>query len=213
MLPGMTLGEPDASDVETSRKLQEMYRGEHHVGVVSAEEIRDWAHDLPAAYESLFYETWGQPPATLPVKGLRYGNVLVLLQDMRGMEDLSVIHDKKAPPSPWLLASYRYATRRFNADAIVHVGTHGLVEWSRGKEWCPAAGDYPEFLVDNAPHAYIFNVPRSRRGIDRAAAVVRDDRFASVPSAEVGRGKLGLAQSAPVGARLLQYAGRSHPNA
>ena len=77
---------------------------------------------------------------------------------MRGMEDLTVIHDKKAPPSPWLLASYRYATRRFNADAIVHVGTHGLVEWSRGKEWSPAAGDYPEFLVDNVPHAYVFNV-------------------------------------------------------
>ena len=49
------------------------------------------------------------------------------------MEDLSVIHDKKAPPSPWLLASYRYATRRFNADAIVHVGTHGLVEWRAAK--------------------------------------------------------------------------------
>jgi len=94
----------------------------------------------------------------VPIKGLRYGNVLVLLQDMRGMEDLTVIHDKKAPPSPWLLGSYRYATRRFNADALIHLGTHGLVEWSRGKEWSPAAGDYPEFLVDNTPHAYVFNV-------------------------------------------------------
>jgi magnesium chelatase subunit H len=155
---GYATGEADASDEVTSRKLQEMYRGEHHVGVVSAGEIRDWVRDLPRAHETLFYESWGQPPATLPVKGLRYGNVLVLLQDMRGMEDLSVIHDKKAPPSPWLLSSYRYATRRFNADAIVHVGTHGLVEWSRGKEWSPAAGDYPEFLVDNVPHAYVFNV-------------------------------------------------------
>jgi cobalamin biosynthesis Mg chelatase CobN len=155
---GYNVGDADESDAATSLKLQAMYRGEEHVGVVSAGEIRDWVHDLPKNYESLFYESWGQPPATIPVKGLRYGNVLVLLQDMRGMEDLSVIHDKKAPPSPWLLASYRYATRRFNADAIVHVGTHGLVEWSRGKEWSPAKGDYPEFLVDNVPHAYIFNV-------------------------------------------------------
>ena len=155
---GYTVGELDETDVVTSGKLQAMYRGEHHVGVVSAGEIHDWVRDLPAAHVALFYDAWGQPPATLPVKGLRYGNVLVLLQDMRGMEDLSVIHDKKAPPSPWLLASYRYATRRFNADAIVHIGTHGLVEWSRGKEWSPAAGDYPEFLVDNVPHAYVFNV-------------------------------------------------------
>lgn len=155
---GYAVGEPDPSDAVTSRKLQEMYRGEHHVGVVSGEEIRDWVRDLPREHEALFYESWGQPPATVPVKGLRYGNVLVLLQDMRGMEDLSVIHDKKAPPSPWLLSSYRYATRRFNADAIVHVGTHGLVEWSRGKEWSPAAGDYPEFLIDGVPHAYVFNV-------------------------------------------------------
>jgi cobalamin biosynthesis Mg chelatase CobN len=155
---GYTTGEPDDDDIVTSQKLQGMYAGEHHVGVVSAGEIRDWVHDLPPAYEALFYEAWGQPPATLPVKGLRYGNVLVLMQDMRGMEDLTMIHDKKAPPSPWLLSSYRYATRRFNADALIHVGTHGLVEWSRGKEWSPASGDYPEFLVDNVPHAYIFNV-------------------------------------------------------
>ena len=155
---GYTVGELDADDTVTSTKLQGMYAGEHHVGVVSAGEIRDWVRDLPNDREALFYEAWGQPPATLPVKGLRYGNVLVLLQDMRGMEDLTVIHDKQAPPSPWLLASYRYATRRFNADAIVHIGTHGLVEWSRGKEWSPAAGDYPEFLVDNVPHTYVFNV-------------------------------------------------------
>ena len=155
---GYTVGEADADDRATSLKLQAMYAGEHHVGVVSAGEIRDWVHDLPADREALFYDTWGQPPATLPVKGLRYGNVLVFLQDMRGMEDLTLIHDKQAPPSPWLLSSYRYATRRFNADAIIHVGTHGLVEWSRGKEWSPAAGDYPEFLIDNVPHTYVFNV-------------------------------------------------------
>lgn len=155
---GYSVGEPDADDTVTSLKLQGMYAGEHHVGVVSAGEIRDWVRDLPKDREALFYETWGQPPLTLPVKGLRFGNVLVLLQDMRGMEDLTLIHDKQAPPSPWLLASYRYATRRFNADAIVHVGTHGLVEWSRGKEWSPAAGDYPEFLIDSVPHTYVFNV-------------------------------------------------------
>ena len=155
---GYDVGELDESDEAVSKKLQEMYAGYLTVGTVSAGEIRDWVHDLPTAYEALFYDTWGQPPATIPIKGLRYGNVLVLMQDMRGMEDLSAIHDKQAPPSPWLLASYRYATRRFNADAMVHVGTHGLVEWSRGKEWSPAQGDYPEYLIDGCPHAYIFNV-------------------------------------------------------
>jgi cobalamin biosynthesis Mg chelatase CobN len=155
---GYAIGEVDATDAEISQKLRDMHAGHLSVGTVSAGEIRDWVHDLPTAHEALFYDVWGQPPSTIPIKGLRFGNVLVLLQDMRGMEDLSVIHDKQAPPSPWLLASYRYATRRFNADAIVHVGTHGLVEWSRGKEWSPQAGDYPEFLVDNCPHAYIFNV-------------------------------------------------------
>jgi cobalamin biosynthesis Mg chelatase CobN len=155
---GYNVGEPDENDAATSRKLQDMYAGHLNVGTVAGSEIRDWAHELPTRYEALFYDTWGQPPSTMPVKGLRYGNVLVLLQDMRGMEDLSVIHDKQAPPSPWLLASYRYATRRFGADALVHLGTHGLVEWSRGKEWSPAKGDYPEFLIDGAPHAYIFNV-------------------------------------------------------
>ncbi len=155
---GYNVGEVDATDGEVSQKLRDMYAGYLNVGAVSAGEIREWAHALPAKFEALFYDVWGQPQSTIPIKGLRYGNVLVLLQDMQGMEDLSVIHDKQAPPSPWLLASYRYATRRFNADAMVHVGTHGLVEWSRGKEWCPASGDYPEFLVDGCPHAYIFNI-------------------------------------------------------
>ena len=155
---GYDVGEVDATDQAVSDKLRDMYAGYLNVGAVSAGEIRDWVHDLPPAHEALFYDVFGQPPSTIPIKGLRYGKVLVLLQDMQGMEDLSVIHDKQAPPSPWLLASYRYATRRFNADAMIHVGTHGLVEWSRGKEWCPAKGDYPEFLVDGCPHAYIFNI-------------------------------------------------------
>jgi cobalamin biosynthesis Mg chelatase CobN len=155
---GYSVGEIDADDAAFSQKLQDMYAGHLTVGTVSGAEIRDWVRDLPPQYEALFYSTWGRPPTTIPIKGLRYGNVLVLLQDMRGMEDLSAIHDKQAPPSPWLTASYRYATRRFNADAMIHVGTHGLVEWSRGKEWCPAKGDYPEFLVDGCPHAYIFNI-------------------------------------------------------
>ena len=155
---GYEVGPIDATDVELSKKLQDMYAGHLTVGAVSAGEIRDWVHDLPTAREALFYDVWGQPPSTIPVKGLRYGNVLVLLQDMKGLEDMTAIHDKKAPPSPWLLASYRYATRRFQADAMVHLGTHGLVEWSRGKEWSPAAGDYPEFLVDGCPHAYVYNV-------------------------------------------------------
>jgi cobalamin biosynthesis Mg chelatase CobN len=154
---GYTVGPLDPDDATTSRKLREMHAGEHHVGTVSAGEIRDWVAELPLQAQALFATTWGAPPAILPVKGLRYGNVLVLLQDMRGMEDLTVIHDKKAPPSPWLLASYRYATRRFDADAILHVGTHGLVEWSKGKEWSPALGDYPEFLIDRTPHVYLFN--------------------------------------------------------
>jgi cobalamin biosynthesis Mg chelatase CobN len=155
---GYETGEVDETDEAVSLKLRDMYAGYSNVGAVSAGEIRDWAHELPVGLEALFYDVWGQPQSTIPVKGLRYGNILVLLQDMQGMEDLSVIHDKQAPPSPWLLASYRYATRRFNADAMIHVGTHGLVEWSRGKEWSPAKGDYPEFLVDGCPHAYIFNI-------------------------------------------------------
>ena len=155
---GYDVGTVDETDADVSQKLRDMYAGYLNVGAVSAGEIRDWAHELPAAHEALFYNAWGQPPSTIPVKGLRYGNVLVLLQDMQGMEDLSVIHDKQSPPSPWLLASYRYATQRFNADAILHLGTHGLVEWSRGKEWSPAKGDYPEFLVDGCPHAYVFNI-------------------------------------------------------
>jgi cobalamin biosynthesis Mg chelatase CobN len=155
---GYDVGEVDATDEAVSLKLRDMYAGYSNVGAVSAAEIRDWAHELPVQFEALYYDVWGQPPSTIPIKGLRYGKVLVLLQDMQGLEDLSVIHDKQAPPSPWLLASYRYATRRFNADAMIHVGTHGLVEWSRGKEWSPAKGDYPEFLVDGCPHAYIFNI-------------------------------------------------------
>jgi len=155
---GYNVGAVDVTDKEVSDKLRDMYAGYLNVGAVSVGEMRDWVHEMSPQHEALFYDVFGAPPSTIPIKGLRYGNVLVLLQDMQGMEDLSVIHDKAAPPSPWLLASYRYATRRFNADAMVHVGTHGLVEWSRGKEWCPAKGDYPEFLVDGCPHAYIFNI-------------------------------------------------------
>jgi cobalamin biosynthesis Mg chelatase CobN len=127
---GYVIGEVDETDESVSLKLQEMYAGRQVVGAVSGAEIRDWVHDLPPEFEALFYNEWGQPASTIPVRALRYGNVLVMMQDMRGMEDLTKIHDKQAPPSPWLLASYRYATRRFNADA--------MITWARTASWSGA---------------------------------------------------------------------------
>lgn len=89
---------------------------------------------------------------------LRCGKVLVLLQPDRGSADdrKSGYHDTSRPPSPAYIAVYAWLRERI--DALVHLGTHGTLEWLPGKALALSAECWPEVVLGPLPVIYPFIV-------------------------------------------------------
>ena len=85
---------------------------------------------------------WGEPPGTVMtvdnkflIPGIEFGNVFVGIQPARpplGESDLAkAAHDKTKPPHHQYIAFYFWLQEVWGADAVFHVGTHGLAEFMK----------------------------------------------------------------------------------
>ncbi len=116
-------------------------------------------------YEELI-EQWGQVPGKIMVNqnkeflipGVMAGNVFIGLQPSRGYQGDSdqVYHDKQVLPHHQYLAFYQWLQNEFDADAMIHVGTHGTLEFTRGKECGMSGNCFPDILVSDIPHLYLY---------------------------------------------------------
>lgn len=111
-------------------------------------------------------DAWGDPSDSIMTKengdfmipAAVYGNVLVGIQPSRGVHEQldKLYHDKSLPPHHQYIAFYKYLRDQFKADVIIHVGTHGTLEFLKGKE-CGMSGDcYPDILIGDVPHFYLY---------------------------------------------------------
>ncbi len=85
---------------------------------------------------------------------LRCGKVIVLLQPDRG----SGYHDTSAVPSPDYVATYAWLRDEEKIDALIHLGTHGTLEWLPGKALALSAECWPETVLGPVPVIYPFIV-------------------------------------------------------
>lgn len=133
------------------------------VSLVTADRYRAWTGDSPAG--RAVDRAWGKFPgpvmawqgqAVLP--GIINGNVFIGLQPSRGVfEDPSrSYHDKNLPPHHQYLAFYGWLEREFRADAVIHLGTHGTLEFLPGKETALSGDCFPDYLVGDLPHFYFY---------------------------------------------------------
>ncbi|MGK3106603.1 MULTISPECIES: cobaltochelatase subunit CobN [Streptomyces] len=144
---------------------------------VPAADYRRWYAALPQALRDAVEEHWGPPPGQLFVDtsrdpegeivlaALRRGNLLVVIQPPRGFGEnpIAIYHDPDLPPSHHYLAAYRWmATPRadggFGADAMVHLGKHGNLEWLPGKNAGLSAACGPDAALGDLPLIYPFLV-------------------------------------------------------
>jgi cobaltochelatase CobN len=135
------------------------------VGHVPAETYCGWFKTFPSAVQTAIQEAWGSPPGnvlrwgeTLVIPGLQYGNVFVGVQPARGYGDnpVAIYHSPDLPPTHQYVAFYRWLQEIFKADAVVHVGKHGNLEWLPGKALALSEACYPDLVVGELPFIYPF---------------------------------------------------------
>ncbi len=144
---------------------------------------------LPEATRRAVTERWGPPerdPFFLPgdldcgrfaLPAFRCGKVIVGLQPARGynIDPTSSYHDPDLPPPHGYLAFYAWLRRE--AQAVVHMGKHGNLEWLPGKALALSAACFPEAALGPLPHIYPFIVNDPGEGSQakrRAQAVIVD---------------------------------------
>jgi cobaltochelatase CobN len=113
------------------------------------------------------------------IPGFRAGNVAVLIQPARGysIDPKSTYHDPALVPPHAYLAAYAWLAQDFRADAVIHLGKHGTLEWLPGKALALSAECFPEAVLPPLPHLYPFIVNDPGEGTQakrRAQAVIVD---------------------------------------
>jgi cobaltochelatase CobN len=152
-------------------ELAEMVKSGQVVRVPAARYQR-WFDALPEEYRTMVARDWGEPDETegmwiragsgldMVVPAATYGKVAVLPQPDRGFgQDLKKLyHSMDVTPPHHYLGVYRWLRDDFGADAIVHVGTHGTLEWLSGKSVGLTESDAPDLMIDELPDVYVYNV-------------------------------------------------------
>jgi cobaltochelatase CobN len=161
------------------------------VGSLPATAYTDWFAGLPQQAQDEVDELWGPAPGQVYVErgalhfpGMDLGNVVVTIQPPRGFgaDPIVTYHAPDMPPPHHYLAFYRWlgmpvVDGGWGADAIVHLGKHGTVEWLPGKALAPSAGCFPDAAVADVPFFYPFVVNDPGEGTQakrRTHAVIVD---------------------------------------
>jgi cobaltochelatase CobN len=113
------------------------------------------------------------------IPGFRAGNVAVLIEPARGynIDPKSAYHDPAFVPPHAYFAAYAWLAEDFRADAVIHLGKLGTLEWLPGKALAPSAECFPEAVVALWPHLYPFIVNDPGEGTQakrRSQAVIAD---------------------------------------
>lgn len=116
---------------------------------------------------------WGVAPGRintfgrdLLIQGVRLGNVFVAVQPTFGYEGdpMKMLMSRGGAPHHGFAALYSYIERVFGADAVVHTGTHGALEFMPGKQVGLSEECWPDRLIGELPHVYIYSVNNPSEG-------------------------------------------------
>ena len=159
--------------------------------LVSKELYESWFAQLPEDLRASIVENWGEPvgegmvhDGKLLVTGVRFGNTIVCAQPKRGCmgskcdgSSCKILHDPHIPPTHQYFATYRWFERVFGADVLIHVGTHGNLEFLPGKSVAQSDSCCTDACLGDLPLLYIYNAdnpPEATIAKRRAMAVTVD---------------------------------------
>lgn len=142
----------------------------------------------PALVEKSMYESWirqsvskevyedvvnsyGEAPGSymsvhkegkdyLAVARIELGNIALLPQPMAAIGDdaFAIVHGAKEAPPHTYIGAYLWSQYDFKADAMLHFGTHGSLEFTPQKQVALSSNDWPDILVGTVPHFYYYTI-------------------------------------------------------
>jgi magnesium chelatase subunit H len=116
-------------------------------------------------YSTRLEENWGPPPGhlnsdgqNLLIYGKQFGNVFIGVQPTFGYEGdpMRLLFSRSASPHHGFAAYYTYLSQIWHADAVLHFGTHGSLEFMPGKQMGMSGECYPDNLIGAIPNIYYY---------------------------------------------------------
>ena len=161
-----------------------------HVRIPADDHVRrePWLREIEAH--------WGPAPgrqlsdgANLFVLGAQFGQVFVGVQPGMGYEGdpMRLLFERGFAPTHAFSAFYRWIREDFGADAVLHFGTHGALEFMPGKQTGMSGACWPDRLIGDLPNLYLYAANNPSEGAiakRRAAATLVS--YLTPPVAESG---------------------------
>lgn len=146
---------------------------------VTAPQYGTWLEDIlsPAMQDTLvhkygrglgdFYTREVDGVEQIAVTRIDLGNVVLLPQPTQGTGDNSfaAVHGSNEVPPHHYIASYLWVQKDFQADALIHFGTHGSLEFIPGKQVALSSDDWTDRLVGSLPHFYLYTISDVGEGL------------------------------------------------
>jgi magnesium chelatase subunit H len=116
-------------------------------------------------YYQRLEDSWGAAPGhlntdgeSLLIFGKQFGNVFVGVQPTFGYEGdpMRLLFSRSASPHHGFAAYYTYLEHLWKADAVLHFGTHGSLEFMPGKQMGMSGECYPDNLIGTVPNIYYY---------------------------------------------------------
>lgn len=140
-----------------------------HPALITAQQFAGWTQkalskkmikEMNQLYGSFPGKYMATDDGKLAVARLQFGNVALLPQVMAGVggDSFKIVHGTDQAPPYTYVASYLWARYGFSADALIHFGTHGSLEYTPRKQVALGSNDWSDRLIGVVPHLYIYTI-------------------------------------------------------
>ncbi len=203
---GYTIDMPESIDALRNRLIQGnaeryMAHANVHAQVSTDDHVRRERHLAEIESE------WGPAPgkaqstgSSIMVLGAQFGNLFVGIQPAFGYEGdpMRLLFQKGLAPTHAFSAFYRYLREDFKADAVLHFGTHGALEFMPGKQTGLSSKCWPDRLIGALPNFYLYAANNPSEGLiakRRSAATLISHLTPPLTHAGLYRGLIDLKES------------------
>ncbi|MGL4849907.1 MAG: cobaltochelatase subunit CobN [Clostridium sp.] len=177
--------------------------------LVSKEEYMTWFNKFSEEAKAKIIKDWGNPPGEerfdvppsmvydgkIIISGIQFGNVVVCVQPKRGCSGptcngtvCKILHDPAVAPTHQYIGTYRWLEEKFKCDALIHMGTHGNLEFLPGKAVGLSKDCYTDMCIGNMPYFNIYNADNPPEGTiakRRALATIVDHMQTVITNGEL----------------------------